>query len=797
MRSLTSNRVAPLTLALACGLAHPVLGQCPPSWGPAPFGSYNGANYGTDMPVDAVTTWLPPGESVPRLVVAGRFNTVAGGSFSRIASWDGSRWLALGSGIGGNVISVIDFNGTLVATGLMSSAGGTPVQNVARWNGSSWQAMGSLNDYGTSLAIHNGFLFVGGSFTQASGVSANRLARWNGASWQAVNAGLNGTVLTLGITPSGPGSGEAMIIGGDFTTANGMSANRIAGYSLNFSPNFWYAMGSGANGSVRAIGTGPGGLYAGGSFTSMGGLSTGGFARWNQFLNQWQVLGGFFNGHVYALESFHDTYSGQDQIVIGGLFPGINNSPNIAYFNGTSYSTPGTAGTGNNGSVFALKKYNGSMIVGGAFGSAGGVSVQNLARWSGNPVGGWTDLRPGPSAPVRCLLPTSAGVYAGGDFEFVLDGFTTAHHIVGVSSTGLGPVTNSQTAPNGANGPVYALGYYTTSIAQPSRLIAGGSFTQAGGLSANNIAQFDLSGWAAMGPGMSGGPVNAIIQRGSLSNSRLIAAGGFSSAGTDNSPGVGQWNGTWNALGASGTGLRIGANPGTGYASASYLGDTIVGGNFTSADGVAAGSIARWNGTAWSALAGATLSGTVRALAVFNNTLIVAGDYTSGSPVLDRAASWNGTSWTSMSAGLPFAGSFSPRALVVHDGALYLGGVPNFIGIPTLHRWTGSAWSAIPEGPAGAIYALSSSQGTLWAGGDFGATQGLATPYLARLAPACYANCDCSATQPLANVADFTCFLQKYAAGDPYANCDGSTAQPTLNVADFTCFLQKYAAGCP
>jgi hypothetical protein len=61
----------------------------------------------------------------------------------------------------------------------------------------------------------------------------------------------------------------------------------------------------------------------------------------------------------------------------------------------------------------------------------------------------------------------------------------------------------------------------------------------------------------------------------------------------------------------------------------------------------------------------------------------------------------------------------------------------------------------------------------------------------------CYANCDGSTTAPVLNVADFTCFLQKYAAQDPYANCDGSTTPPVLNVADFTCFLQKYAAGCP
>jgi autotransporter-associated beta strand protein len=62
---------------------------------------------------------------------------------------------------------------------------------------------------------------------------------------------------------------------------------------------------------------------------------------------------------------------------------------------------------------------------------------------------------------------------------------------------------------------------------------------------------------------------------------------------------------------------------------------------------------------------------------------------------------------------------------------------------------------------------------------------------------ACYANCDGSTTAPVLNVGDFTCFLQKYAAGDPYANCDGSTVPPVLNVGDFTCFLQKYAAGCP
>ncbi len=61
----------------------------------------------------------------------------------------------------------------------------------------------------------------------------------------------------------------------------------------------------------------------------------------------------------------------------------------------------------------------------------------------------------------------------------------------------------------------------------------------------------------------------------------------------------------------------------------------------------------------------------------------------------------------------------------------------------------------------------------------------------------CYPNCDDSTVAPVLNVADFGCFLQRFASADPYANCDGSTLAPVLNVADFGCFLQKFAAGCP
>jgi hypothetical protein len=80
---------------------------------------------------------------------------------------------------------------------------------------------------------------------------------------------------------------------------------------------------------------------------------------------------------------------------------------------------------------------------------------------------------------------------------------------------------------------------------------------------------------------------------------------------------------------------------------------------------------------------------------------------------------------------------------------------------------------------------------------DFFLTSPFSTPWFRATAGGCYANCDGSAAAPVLNAADFTCFLQQFAARRTYANCDGSTAAPSLNVADFTCFLQRFAQGCP
>jgi hypothetical protein len=108
--------------------------------------------------------------------------------------------------------------------------------------------------------------------------------------------------------------------------------------------------------------------------------------------------------------------------------------------------------------------------------------------------------------------------------------------------------------------------------------------------------------------------------------------------------------------------------------------------------------------------------------------------------------------------------------------------------------WLDAPWNVerAPDGPAAAETPGSWSGG----GGSGSYTLNLTGACFISSTPPCYANCDGSTTAPILNVADFTCFLQRFAAGESYANCDQSTTVPVLNVADFTCFLQRFAAGC-
>jgi hypothetical protein len=222
-------------------------------------------------------------------------------------------------------------------------------------------------------------------------------------------------------------------------------------------------------------------------------------------------------------------------------------------------------------------------------------------------------------------------------------------------------------------------------------------------------------------------------------------------------------------------------------------------GDYRNVAGAYRGMTYHWDGASWShvpspieALPGSGLHD----VAAAGPQEVWALGGTSGAVVLMR---WNGSEW-SMQTPPPNSGG---SLVVPAPGQLWVSGWEGY-----WRRTESGGWVHIPVAVPGATYVLRSggmavvpgSGGCdIWTAGFWTLPDGVTSFTLAeRLGGGgCYANCDGSTTEPILNVADFTCFLGKFAAGDPYANCDGSTTEPILNVADFTCFLNKFAAGCP
>jgi hypothetical protein len=231
--------------------------------------------------------------SGPALYAGGRFMTAGGAAAGHVAKWNGSNWSALGSGIDGDYAEVFcltvfdDGSGpALYAGGMFEIAGGVTAHSIAKWNGSSWLALGSgMNfpvwslasfDDGSGLA-----LYAGGEFTTAGGVEAHSIAKWNGTTWSPLGDGLLGDVLPYAqaLLAFDDSSGPALYAGGHFTIAGGVDANRIA----KWDGSSWSPLGSGMSGFVYALAAFDDGngtaLYAGGDFYAFDSADTD-IAKW-------------------------------------------------------------------------------------------------------------------------------------------------------------------------------------------------------------------------------------------------------------------------------------------------------------------------------------------------------------------------------------------------------------------------------------------------------------------------------------------------------------------------------------
>lgn len=280
---------------------------------------------GLDEQVDCLETY-------GGVLYAGGFFDVGTGSRG-IARWDGTAWRQLGHGADGWVHALCEYEGSLYVGGDFKFVGDSvSASYVARWNGTSWSALGVGVDWPVwALAVYRDELWLGGTFQHAGGLVAPGLARWGAwFGWAtAPGTAFDGAVLALTVFegdlvaggnfgraasgvwspnvarfdydtwnwssfyPSGGGPGPMRALtpfgtglagGGAFGAETGATQENIALAQPGATPTYsspWLALGSGTNGAVRALVADGVSIYAGGAFTTAGGLPAAGIARWD------------------------------------------------------------------------------------------------------------------------------------------------------------------------------------------------------------------------------------------------------------------------------------------------------------------------------------------------------------------------------------------------------------------------------------------------------------------------------------------------------------------------------------
>lgn len=258
--------------------------------------------------------------------------------------------------------------------------------------------------------------------------------------------------------------------GGDFTSPQ----SRVSKYDPE--TNTFTFMGTGAaDGSVQTLWVDQtnGDVYAGGSFSLMGGVArTKGIARWDYATQAWKPLAsGILNNRVYSIVQGNDR-----TVYIGGdftLMSGIANTSRIARYNPTT-GIMSALGTGMNDPVKEMViTADGYLASIGSFTTSNGVNTYGLAKWTGSTfeaIGGGIN----PSSPDGEMLAVAkdGALYAG----------TAGADInpTGALSYGkLAKYTGSQWISLGTG---ISSAVYTGEVDKNGNLLVAGEFFVAGGL---------------------------------------------------------------------------------------------------------------------------------------------------------------------------------------------------------------------------------------------------------------------------------------------------------------------------
>ena len=373
-------------------------------------------------------------------------------------NWDGQ---FATNGLNGPVWAIAVSGNDVFVGGQFTMAGAIPVNNIAKWDGTNWSALGSGIGGGlvTAMTIHNGRVYVGGAFTSAGGAPANNVAYWESGSWNFMQGGVNGWVRLLLVGPD-----NLLYAGGDFTHA-GLGFTKPISFVARWLGEDWDTFG-GNFGGVTSLAFGQDALYAVGGGRYQRKYSAIPWADVETGTPRGVVVGdGFF---VYEFDEWIQRHQGYaitrttlgtpaghvwtllpasaDVIYVGGSFTGIDGVPtaNIAVrgTNGWSALGSGVGGTNLAPAVRAIAKSGDRVYVGGNFLTAGGKPSPYFAVWRPAPAPASTLRSDCVPAPVGMVGWWSADGSAN-DIQGVNHGTAQGGLAFGAGKVGSGFILNT------------------------------------------------------------------------------------------------------------------------------------------------------------------------------------------------------------------------------------------------------------------------------------------------------------------------------------------------------------------
>ncbi|HNQ68098.1 MAG TPA: hypothetical protein PKN32_06960, partial [Bacteroidales bacterium] len=531
-----------------------------------------------------------------KIIIGGNFSSYNGTARNNIArlNSDGSldETFIIGTGANSSVSALsIQNDDKIVIGGFFTSYNGVALNYIGRLNSdgsldNTFNVGTGASSFVTTTTIQSdGKIIIGGWFTSYNGVERNRIARLNSDgsidASLSIDAGANDRILTLAIQVDGK-----IIIGGSFTVYGETAINRIARLNSDGSLDAPFNIGTGANSYIISTAIqNDQKIIIGGGFTSYNGVARSRVAR----LNIDGSLDDTFDSELGSNDLVYAIYIQNDgKIIIGGSFTTYNGTPinRIARLNSDGSLDPTfNVGAGANNNVLTIAIQNdGKIIIGGEFTSYNGTARNRIARLN---TDGTLD---GTFAPGTGANNTVNATAIQSDGKIIISGsFTsyngTARNRIARLNTN-GSLDGTFTPGTGANNTVNA-----TAIQSDGKIIISGSFTSYNGTARNRIARLNESGALdatfSIGTGANGTITTTTIQN----DNKIIIGGNFTS-----------FNGTVRnrivRLNNDGS-IDATFNIGTGASSTLYStsiqsdGKIIIGGFFTSYDGIGRNRIAR------------------------------------------------------------------------------------------------------------------------------------------------------------------------------------------------------------